>query len=268
MIRVFVGCAPGDDIESQAVLEYSLRRHASQPVEIVWMQLSADPKSPFFSERWRTERWSTPFSGFRWAAPHLCGFEGRAVYMDSDVIVMADIAELWKQFFASGKCVIAKGGKDAWRFCVTLFDCAAVKPHIPPLAVLQNPVAHQGMIARFRSAPFVQPFQDNWNCIDGEDHTSLDDPAIKIIHYSDEATQPHLRYAVPRLEREGRKHWFDGRVKPHWRADLVALFDKLLSEAKAAGYDPSRYAVARPVDYRLASHRNYRGHRWTKDAAQ
>ena len=40
--------------------------------------------------------WATPFSGFRWSAfrKH-CGFKGRAIYLDIDMIVLADIAELW-----------------------------------------------------------------------------------------------------------------------------------------------------------------------------
>ena len=65
-VRVFVGCAPNhEDAESQAVLEHSIRKHASLPVDITWMKLSRDPVSPFSG--WNTELWPTPFSGFRWA---------------------------------------------------------------------------------------------------------------------------------------------------------------------------------------------------------
>lgn len=265
-IRVFVGCASGDDQESQAVLEYTLRKHASEPVEIVWMQQSRDPASPFYG--WDTRSWSTPFSGHRWLVPHLCNYEGRAIYMDSDTIVMADIAELWRQPLSAGKCVLAKGGAESWRFCVSLWDAARAKPHMMTPDELKKSGAHQEMIRRFRNAAFVQPFVGGWNCIDLEDYRSPDHPDIKIIHYSSEAHQPHHRYAVPRLAREGRNHWFDGTMKPHWRPDLVALFDRTLAEAIAAGFKPENYAPAKPFGpYRIASHKAYRGHKWARSAA-
>ena len=265
MIRIFVGCASGDDIESQAVLEYTLRLHASQPFEITWMQQSRDPSSPFHG--WRTETWSTPFSGFRWAVPELCNFEGRAIYMDSDCIVMADIAELWNQRIQPGKCVLAKGAEN-WRFCVSLWGCSSARPLMMPINLLKaTPGAHQTMISQFVHSKAVLPFKGNWNCIDGEDYADLNDPDIKVIHYSSENTQPHLLYAVPRLAKEGRDHWFDGRVERHWRKDIEALFDKMLSAAKAAGFDPENYQPAQPFgSYRIASHKNYHSHRWAKTA--
>jgi len=260
MIKVFVGCSVGDDLESQAVLEFSLRKHSSAPIEIVWMQQSGDPASPFYG--WQTRAWSTPFSGFRFLVPALCNYEGRALYTDSDVIFRADIVQLWRQRFAPGKCVIAKGGRDAWRLCVSLWDCAAAKPHMMTPEGLKRSGSHQEMIRRFANR-LTQPFVGNWNCVDGEGYKSLDDPEIKALHYSQESTQPHLRYAIPRLAREGRKHWFDGTVEKHWRPDLVALFDRTLKEAVAAGFKPENYAPAQPFGpYRIASHKKYTGHRW------
>ncbi len=127
MVKVFVGCsANGEDAESCAVLEYSLRKNSSLPVEIVWMAQSRDLQS--FWHGWNTSAWATPFSGFRWGIPAYCGFQGRAVYTDSDVIFLGDIAELWTQPMAPGAAVLAKGG-GSWRLCVSLFDCAAAKPH-------------------------------------------------------------------------------------------------------------------------------------------
>lgn len=258
MIRVFVGCASGDDLESQAVLEYSLRKHASEPVEIVWMQQSRDPASPFCG--WDTRSWVTPFSGFRWLVPHLCNFEGRAIYCDSDIIWMADAAELWNQPLMPGKSVLGKGGSQAWRFCVTLFDCAAVKPHMmPPAKLRSSPGAHQEMTRRFRNASFVQPFAGNWNCVDLENYSSINDPDIKVIHYSDISTQPSSRYARHRLAAEGRKHWYDGPIREHPRKDLVRLFDECLEAALRAGYTPEKYDAPRFGTYTKQSLKNYRG---------
>lgn len=268
MIRVFVGCSSGDDLESQAVLEYTLRKHCSQNVELTWMQLSKDHASPFFSDGshgWQTQQWSTPFSGFRWLVPALCHYIGHAIYCDSDTIWMADAVDLWHQKFQAGKAVIAKGGADSWRFCVSMWDCAEAAKHILPAHELRRATAHQEMIGRFAGSRALQPFDGNWNCIDGEDYASLDDPDIKVIHYSDESCQPHLKYAVPRLASEGRKHWFDGKTRDHWRADVTELFDRLLSEAIAAGFKPENYKPTMPFGpYRLKSHTGYSSHRWSR----
>lgn len=267
MIRVFVGCAPNaEDAESQAVLEYSLRAHASEEVHITWMRLSRDRNTPFYSDGrngWQTQSWSTPFTGFRFLVPELCDFKGRAIYTDSDVIFMADIAELWREQFKPGKCVIAKTADDPNRLCVSVWDCAAARQYgIKDRA----PMAHSFCRARMRSDRVIQPFESGeWNCLDGEDYENLEDPRIKLIHYTHEASQPHLRLAVPRLAKAGRKHWFDGKMRKHWRKDLIELFDRLYAEAVAAGYTVDRYLPATPFGkYTLTSHATYGGHRWVR----
>lgn len=260
MIRIFVGCACNhDDLESQAVLEWSIRKHASEPVSITWMRLSHDPASPWSD--WRTENWATPFSAFRWAIPEVCGFEGKAIYSDSDVIVMADITELWNQPLAPGKVALAKGG-GSWRYCVSLWDCAEARKHIPPLAKLKaDPNSHQMLCGYFaKHRHLTQPFDGDWNCLDGAGHADLHDGSLKALHYTDMSCQPQLRHALPRLAREGRRHWFNGKTRPHPRPDVQALFDELLAEAKANGFLPERYAdLPRYGDFRKRSLTGYKG---------
>lgn len=258
MIRVFVGCDPNHcDLESQAVLEWSIRKHATEAVNITWMQLSHNPASPWSG--WNTIAWVTPFSGFRWALPEVCGFEGRAIYTDSDVIFMSDIAQLWHQEFRPGKAVMAKGD-GSWRLCVSLWDCEAARKHVMPLKELRsNPHSHGIMTQRVRTGNWVQSFKGNWNCLDGEAYAPLSNPAVKAIHYTAIANQPQLRHAIARLKAQGLSHWYDGKVEPHWRPDLVTLFDGLLEEAKANGFPPERYAhEPRFGDFRKKSLKNYR----------
>lgn len=268
-VRVFVGCDPNNcDLESQAVIEHSLRKHASLPVEITWMQLSREPGSPFFSDGprgWQTGAWTTPFSGFRWAVPELCGFEGRAIYCDSDVIFLADVAELWEQEFETRKVVMAKGGTAAWRFCVSLWDCARAAAWVKGLGQLRSQAgAHAEMMARFKGAAFVQPFAGQWNYCDNEDFGPLSE--AKALHYTSIDTQPQLRYALPRLKAEGRRHWYDGPVREHPRPEIVELFDRELAEAKAAGYTPDRYRVEPFGDFRKRSLKGYSGARHARAA--
>jgi hypothetical protein len=260
VIRIFIGCAPNhEDAESQSVLEWSIRKHASEPVEIEWMKLSNDPAS--FWHGWNTESWATPFSGFRWAIPVRCNFEGQAIYMDSDVIVMADIAELWRQEFQPGRVAMAKGG-GSWRYCVSKWNCAAMSDCVWPVEHLKSVAsAHKSMVTYFSAHPqLTQAFEGDWNCLDGEGHSNLKDGVVKAIHYTDIGTQPQLKYALPRLAAQGRKHWFDGQVRPHPRADLVALFDELLEEATVNGYGVEHY-LQEPMfgEIRKAHLTNYKG---------
>ena len=244
MIRIFIGCAANnEDLESAAVLEWSIRKHTARPVFITWMQLSRDPYSPYYSDGangWQTQYWTTPFSGFRWAVPELCGFAGQAIYMDSDIIVRADIGELWDQPMPAGKVVIAKGGQ---RLCVCKWDCAAAKTAVPPLNKLRDdPHAHRSLMHWIAAhSELVAPFLGgDWNVLDLEPF-DLGSPRVKALHYTGIPTQPQLKHALPRLAREGGRHWFNGVARAHPRADLQRLFDRLLFEAQVNGYGIDRY---------------------------
>lgn len=243
-VRVFVGTDPNHcDAESQAVLEWSIRKHASIDVEITFMMLSNDPESPFYG--WDTKTWATTFSGFRWAVPELCNFEGRAIYCDSDFIFMADIRELWEQVMSPGAVAIGKGGVH-WRLCCCLFDCARARGHIPSLDKLRaDSGSHGRMNQHFRAHKLVQGFGGggDWNCLDGKREKGM---ALKALHYTCMNTQPQLPYALPRLEAAGLKHWFDGNTQPHPLEWVRNLFSDLLREATEHGHGIEKYMQEPP----------------------
>lgn len=126
MIRLFVGADGGNcDLESQAVLEWSVRKHASEPVEIVWMQQAAT--GPWSG--WKCGSGRTPFSHFRWSLPSVCGYQGKAIYTDSDFVFMADIAELWNQD-VPGVFLSKQPKKHLGKTCCLVFDCAHASGHV------------------------------------------------------------------------------------------------------------------------------------------
>jgi hypothetical protein len=243
-IRLFVGAdGTNCDLESQAVLEYTVRLHASEPVSITWMQQSNE--GPWSG--WKCATGRTPFTHFRWSVPAVCGYQGKAIYTDSDFFFLADIAELWHQPIQNVGLVRNATGKLSTS-CV-LFDCATAKGHVPTLnALRQMPDAHGTMLNYFRAHQgLLDPCEGNWDCADFEKSTngtpSLDDPRIKAVHYTRIESQLHLKHAIPRLNTEGRRHWYTGQICEHPRADLQARFDRLLLEAYAAGYTLERYRV-------------------------
>jgi hypothetical protein len=86
--------------------------------------------------------------------------------------------------------------------------------------------------------------------LDGEHYQSLLDPDLKILHCTSIPTQPQLRHALPRLAAAGGQHWARQQPQPHPRADVVALFDAMLDEAKANGFTPERYQAKPFGNYR------------------
>jgi hypothetical protein len=243
MIRIFIGCsANGEDAEAQGMLEYTLRQYASEPVNLTWMKLTRDPASPWYSDPqrlqgWNTSQWATPFSYFRWAIPEVCLFEGKAIYMDVDMIARDDIAKLWNQPHPDGKAILAKNGQT---FCVMLFDCERMKGKVPAINQLQK--APFSTVQRAQLAAITAPFNGNWNCLDGETYKDLYDPDIKVIHFTKVETQPHFKFALPRLRQEGVQHWNrQSAWVNHRRVDVEPLVDRIWREAQSAGYGVDKY---------------------------
>ncbi len=128
-MRIFVG---GDETEQVAakVLEHTIRKHASGPVEITIMRDFAIPVPKDPKNRPRTK-----FSFYRLRIPELCGYRGRALYVDSDMQVFRDVAELWRIPFGARKilCTRQDAPPAAWKdvswfhpgrqFSVMLLDC-------------------------------------------------------------------------------------------------------------------------------------------------
>jgi len=227
------------------VLDYSLRKHASAPLDITWMMLSRDPSSFWYSnpktrEGWNTKSWATPFSPLRWGIPAFCSYEGRAIYMDSDQIAMADIADLWNQTIPNGKALLA--AKDG-ASCVMLMDCARMKAILPSTETLK---AVKGAYREVRRnvAKHAGVFAGNWNCRDGEQYKSIYDYDVKVLHYTHIPTQPNHRHARARLRAEGKPHWYPGPDQQHPRAEVTEPFDKTLAEAITAGKGPETFRVS------------------------
>jgi hypothetical protein len=241
-IRIFVGCAAGgEDAESCAVLEYSIRSQTDREVEITWMHVDAEPKAIWGG--WDTRGWATPFSGLRWGIPAACNYQGRAIYMDSDMIVRADIGELWDQEIPKGKFVLIRETEGKLRTCVMLMNCDVSIAPGPTLKTLKNTRDQHGFMTSLlkRRRDLLGKFDGQWNCIDLKRCDGIDDPDVKVIHYSSMPHQPHLKWARARLAAQGRKHWFDGETAAHWRPELQDLFDRMLTQAEAAGFHPAMY---------------------------
>lgn len=92
MISVFIGYDSKVKI-AYHVLSESILKHSSEPVTITPIYLD-NLKNIY--KRKQDLLASTEFSFSRFLVPYLMNYKGWAIFMDSDMVMISDIAELWK----------------------------------------------------------------------------------------------------------------------------------------------------------------------------
>jgi hypothetical protein len=75
------------------VLAHSIQARASEPVTIAPLMLS-QLGSLMWRERHNLQ--SSDFSFSRFLVPHLCDYRGWALFMDCDMLMLDDVAKLWR----------------------------------------------------------------------------------------------------------------------------------------------------------------------------
>jgi hypothetical protein len=201
-VRVFIGSGEASLLERK-VFQYSLKKHSRRDLEIYVFNgthNAVEPPNgePFVAPMSLKAKYTsvTEFSNYRFLIPQLCNYEGRAIYVDSDMIALADIGELFDADMG-GADMLAKGeaygGSDeaAWGLSVTLFDCEKCRFDLDRYVR----ETEQGLYTYYdfhRMAPkflahhpfTLKPIDPNWNVFDQYDeHT-------KLIHYTDLRRQP------------------------------------------------------------------------------
>ncbi len=92
MIRVFIGFDAREEV-AFGVLSHSIHARASEPVAVAPVMLS---QLAGVYRRERNPLQSTDFSFSRFLTPYLCGYQGWAIFTDCDMLVLDDIAKLWR----------------------------------------------------------------------------------------------------------------------------------------------------------------------------
>lgn len=91
MIRVFIGYDHDESVAYHTCAS-SIIRWSSRPVSIT--PIASHHFREFYS-RERDAKQSNDFSFTRFLTPYLCDYQGWAIFMDCDIVVNCDIAELW-----------------------------------------------------------------------------------------------------------------------------------------------------------------------------
>lgn len=223
-LRVFV--AADDRLRVPArVLEYSIRKFASRPVVVDYMRHIKPPRP----KRLRDVLRSTA-SLRRFAIPELCGYRGRALYLEPTAQVFADVAELWDIPFGPQRLLCAfqptrppacQGEKrfhPGRQLSVMLLDCARLHWELGQIVrgLDEGRYSHAQLTRELCVVPpkeIADTLPGEWNCVESHE------PArSKLVHYA-------ARYRYP------------------WKSDegpLVGLWMDCYREAAAAGAVPVR----------------------------
>ena len=91
MPRVFIGYDPRESVAVN-VLTQSIQARASVPVQVA--QIRQEQLAGHF-QRPHHPLQSTAFSFSRFLVPWLCGYRGWSLFLDADMLCLADMADLW-----------------------------------------------------------------------------------------------------------------------------------------------------------------------------
>lgn len=249
-MRVFVGVDESQLLAAE-VLEHTIRRFASGPVEVTHM---TEVKAPTPKDRRNRPR--TAFSFSRFAIPSLCGFEGRALYVDADMQVFDDIAPLWQIPFGDAKvlCTNQPDPPEKWRdsphfhpgrqMSVMMLDCSSLDWHVEEIVrgLDEHRYTYEQLMFDMSLLPSREVADDippEWNHLE-----QYEAGATKLLHYTVVPTQPWKNDQNPLRglwEEAFEVAWVEGAIDPdllrrqikrgHVKKSLRAMAPPLLEPA-------------------------------------
>jgi len=183
-IRVFIGTDGDFHQDAEKVIEYSIHTNTKEPVEV-----------NFIRPGWKTP--PTGFSSHRYLIPSLCNYEGYAIYLDVDMLVLGDLRELW-DYRTEGRWCITNFDPKGLRDEVSVIDCSAFQ-NIP----LDDLRTNQGKTIGKNAvkSKFLINIPSTWNeqrlCTDADKYSICSSGSCdgrmgetKLIHYTNLQAQP------------------------------------------------------------------------------
>jgi hypothetical protein len=192
-VRIFVACTPAERLPMR-VLEFSIRETTSLPVEVAAID---DFQRPIPRPRELRNQPRTPFSFQRFLIPELCGYAGRAIYLDADMQVFSDIGELWNRSMDEFDLLTVSEGNSGRRgqFSVMLLDCARLQWRVEDIvAGLDGErYTYEQLMQEMCVAPAVgRILSPAWNSLE-----RYEQGATRLLHYTDMDTQPWVHLDHP-----------------------------------------------------------------------
>lgn len=193
-IHVYVGSQEAQMLAVK-VLEFSIRERTDAEIEVHPLH---EAQVEFPTPRDVRNRPRTPFSFQRFYIPALKAFQGRAIYLDSDMQVFRDIMELWTLPFDGADLLAAREPGESGRrpqFSVMLLNCDELRWNLSDIvaALDRGELTYETLMYDMAVARRVRAAIDpSWNSLERyvEGETAL-------LHYTDMPTQPWVSIQNP-----------------------------------------------------------------------
>ena len=199
-VKIFIGSGEASLLERKTLI-YSLKKHCSRELDIYVFNGTHDSiehndDEPVLANMplWIKYQNFTEFSNYRFLIPELCGHKGRAIFLDSDMVCIGDIAKFFDQPM-DGNALLAKPeaykGESCWGLSQILFDCSQCHFDLETIFREIQSGQFSNLDLHQMKPPFlaVHPLKiggygSTWNVFD-QCHADTD-----LIHYTNLGTQP------------------------------------------------------------------------------
>lgn len=234
-IRIVIGTEPRTEI-ARKVLEYSILKHTKSRIDFHSL-MGQD-----YYDRGKLGE-GTGFSLLRFSIPEMFNYQGRAIYLDADMLVLSDINNIWQLGRKPSQNIIwCKYGnekkKDA-ETSVMLIDCKAAKHKLKTVAEIKSYLQNDSDRSKYREIMKLKYLDPKpielsrwWNVMDkGCVFSKIEDfssPNAKLLHYTNVRTQPWYYPAHPKKDIWGK--WLkravkEGRISMSEIREAVKKFD-------------------------------------------
>ena len=171
-MRIFIGVDPRD-VVSYNVLRWSIEKRASGPVSITPLIL---PQLPI------TRKGLTEFTFSRYLVPAMCGYEGKGLFLDSDMLCLGDVRELLEIETYGSVAVVKNQERFEWP-SMMLFDCGQCQRLT--VQMIDDP---DSTPQDMEWADGIDELPPEWNHCVGYDEPRED---AKLVHYT--TGTPHFK---------------------------------------------------------------------------
>ena len=192
-IKVFVGCTERERLPF-LVLKYSINYFASATTEIIPLYERKD-KIPEPISKSNQQR--SPFSFQRFLIPKACNYSGRAIYMDSDMLVFKDIMDLWRMDFNSSNVLTSYTTTKTGRLpqlSLMLLDNNSLNWDLNNIVkdLDSEKITYDQLMHEFILGDVDMKIDEAWNHLE-----KFEDSKTALLHYTDMFSQPWLSTQNP-----------------------------------------------------------------------
>lgn len=230
MNKVFIGFDPRQPV-SFWTLAHSITMNAKEPVAIIPLKLETLPMK---------RQGLTPFTYSRFLVPYLCRYEGHALFLDSDMLCLGDISEVFAYGVHAGLAAYAMTEQKPFEWAsMILFNCEHPSNKKLSLSHVENPEVRDLHKIGWLKPEEIGHLPKEWNvCVGYEDNPPAD---AKLVHFT-----------------QGVPHWWETEGGPYAQAWTNYRDNILFAEPWVQLMGPSVHAE--PVIKRLVAQGKIKDH--------